>query len=184
VYGKLIVALLRLSREINKLFEAPSLRAVLIAITIYWLGYSYYPFLKGPTINIQTLFLLLMWLLLVSGMLAKIKGFKITNGIFSICIFFMSIFSFSLVAENKKILLSMYSIPLLLVFLSSGYTAYITLMNKQFTALYKNKEDISLYRRRFFQFSLAIFVILFIIVTVYDLHYLGGFKALGQILFQ
>ena len=173
------MALLRLSREINKLFEAPSLRAVLIAITIYWLGYSYYPFLKDPTINIQTLIVSLIWLLLFSGMLAKIKGFKITNGIVSICTFFMSIFSFSLVPENKIILLSMNSIPLLLVFLSSGYTAYITLMNKQFAALYQNKEDISLYRRRFFQFSLAIFVILFIIVTLYDLHYLGVFKRLG-----
>ena len=158
------MALLKLSREINKLFEAPSLRAVLIAITIYWLGYSYYPFLKDPTINIQTLLLLLMWLLLFSGMLAKIKGFKITNGIVSTCIFILSIYSLSLVAE---------------AWIDTPYAAYITLMNKQFAALYKNKEDISLYRRRFFQFSLAIFVILLIILTVYDLHYLGVFKRLG-----
>ena len=168
------MALLRLPREIGKLFGVPSLRTVLIAITIYWLGYSYYPFIKDPTINIPTLIISLMWLLLVSGMWAKIKGFKITNGIVSICIFFMSIFSFSLVAENLNIL-SMSSIPLLLVYLSSGYTTYITLMNKQFAALYKNKADISAFRGKFFQFSLAIFVILVTIVTGYELIYMGTF---------
>ena len=70
---------------------------------------------------------------------------------------------------------SMISIPLLLVFLSSGYTTYITLMNKQYAALYKNKADISASRRKFFQFSLAIFVILVTIVTGYELIYMGTF---------
>ena len=151
---------------------SPNLRAILIAITVYWFCFLYYSILSSPA-NSSLLIFFLVWLILFAGINAKVKGFKVANGIVSTSMFIMSTYSLLLVGEsliefglNLRII---YSIPMIIVLLSSGYTAYATLMSKCFKLMYSYTEEVSVFSKYFFKGCLVVFIVIIGVYVIIDL---------------
>jgi hypothetical protein len=166
-----------------KVILEPDLRSVLIGITTYGFCFSLMLILTStPILSILALFM--VWLILFAGMQAKIKGFKITNGIFGFGMFILSSFSMILfiksvidinffgknwVDTGSNNLAFVLITPMLFVFVSSIYTTYITIFNQHFSSLYRNKEDVSAFRKNLFKIILTIFIIVMGMMTWNDL---------------
>jgi hypothetical protein len=158
----------------------PDLNKVLNAITGSWLLFVVSQFFAQPS-AVRIIAIVVIWLLLFSGFWAKIKGFKIANGISSICLITLSTFSvyyFIEVVLKSGFQLSManlFIIPQVIILVLSINVANITLTNKDFTILYNDKNDVSDLARSFFKISATIFMVGLGLATANDLLRLGVF---------
>ena len=158
----------------------PNLRTVLIGISIYWFVFLLYMFVFlfesiNPSIS-SLIFYLSYLFLLTAGINSKIKGFKVTNGITSLffTIFSIASISFGVIGWDGSLINLLYkmgymAVSLFLILFFSGYIAYTTLFNKNFSALYNNKDNVTLLDKTLFKISLLIFILVIGGFTIMDL---------------
>jgi len=163
--------------KILTLIVEPDLKTISASITICWLLMIAHLFWVSA--KETQVILLLTWLFLFSGFLAKVKGFKISNGIFSILLFGLSVFWIAHFA-NSVIESGVtspqrlpYIIPQLIILIMSAYNTYFTLKNKHFNVLYNYKLDVSKNQKMFFKISTILFILVIGIYTFLDLINLG-----------
>ena len=158
----------------------PNLRTVLIGISIYWFVFllDMFVFLfESVNPSISSLILYLSYLfLLTAGINSKIKGFKVTNGITSLffTIFIIASISFGMIGWDGGIINLLYkmgymAVSLFLILFFSAYIAYATLFNKNFSALYNNKDNVTLLDKTLFKISLLVFILIIGGFTIMDL---------------
>ena len=158
----------------------PNLRTVLIGISIYWFVFilDMFVFLfESVNPSISSLILYLSYLfLLTAGINSKIKGFKVTNGITSLffTIFSIASISFGVIGWDGSLINSLYkmgymAVSLFLILFFSAYIAYATLFNKNFSALYNNKDNVTLLDKTLFKISLLVFILIIGGFTIMDL---------------
>jgi len=61
------------------------------------------------------------------------------------------------------------AVSLFLILFFSAYIAYATLFNKNFSALYNNKDNVTLLDKTLFKISLLVFILIIGGVTIMDL---------------
>jgi len=163
-----------------KFILEPNLRTVLIGISIYWFVFllDMFVFLfESINPSISSLILYLSYLfLLTAGINSKIKGFKVTNGITSLffTIFIITSISFGMIGGDGSIINLLYkmgymAVSLFLILFFSAYIAYATLFNKNFSALYNNKDNVTLLDKTLFKISLLVFILIIGGFTIMDL---------------
>ena len=150
----------------------PNLRILLIGISIYWFVFLFV--FLNPSISTLLIFLYYLFLL-TSGINAKIKGFKVTNGITSLffAIYGISSIIFGIMMIDGSLINGLYKmgytiVSPFLILLFSGYIAYATLFNKKFSAIYNKKDNITLLDKTLFKLSLLIFILVIGGLTIMD----------------
>jgi len=151
----------------------PNLRILLIGISIYWFVFLFV--FLNPSISTLLIFLSYLFLL-TSGINAKIKGFKVINGITSLflAIYAISSIIFGLMMSDGSLINGLYkmgytAVSPFLIFLFSGYITYITLFNKKFSAIYNKKDNIKLLDKTLFKISLLIFILVIGGISIMDI---------------
>jgi len=120
-----------------------------------------------------------LWALLFFGLLAKTKGFKVANGIFSIGFLFMSVIGIlnlviTFLENNPKSnidfsMLVFNFLTFILVLISSIYVTYATLLNKDFKLIYLNKEDVTNKVKKTWQVLAIIIISYMFYITILDI---------------
>jgi|TARA_B110001450_G_C17356899_1_gene373927 hypothetical protein len=120
-----------------------------------------------------------LWALLFFGLLAKTKGFKVANGIFSIGFLFMSVIGIlnlviTLLENNPKSnidfsMLVFNFLTFILVLILSIYVTYATLLNKDFKLIYLNKEDVTNKVKKTWQVLAIIIISYMFYITILDI---------------
>jgi len=120
-----------------------------------------------------------LWALLFFGLLAKTKGFKVANGIFSIGFLFMSAVGIlnlviTFLENNPKSnidfsMLVFNFLTFILVLISSIYVTYATLLNKDFKLIYLNKEDVTNKVKNTWQVLAIIIISYMFYITILDI---------------
>ena len=161
---------------------APKLHTVLFSMTNSWILVSLliYSGYEKDFVNILTF--LSIWALLFAGLLAKVKGFKIANGVFSVGFLIMIMIGiFNLVITSLEIntvnsieysKIIFYFLFSILVFISSGYVTYATLINRNFKLLYLNKDDVSDKVKTIWKSVAIIIISIMLFITLSDIGYI------------
>ena len=161
---------------------APKLHTVLFSMTNSWILVSLliYSGYEKDFVNILTF--LSIWALLFAGLLAKVKGFKIANGVFSVGFLIMIMIGiFNLVITSLEIntvnsieysKIIFYFLFSILVLISSGYVNYATLINKNFKLLYLNKDDVSDKVKTIWKSVAIIIISIMLFITLSDIGYI------------
>ena len=156
-----------------------NLSTVLFSMTLCWGLLSLLMFWDYNQNLTNILTFISLWALSFFGLLAKIKGFKIANGIFSILFLIMSVIGILnlvitfLESDTKNnadySMLAFYFLIFILVFILSIYIIYATLINKHLKLVYLNKEDVTNKVKKTWQvFAITIMFYMFYI-TILDL---------------
>ena len=159
----------------------PSLKEISASIGICWLLIIAHTFFVSPAISSQVVFPLISFFL-ISGFLAKVKGFKILNGIFSLLLLGYSVLGITYFinsviesdATSPKNLI--YIIPQLLVLFLSAYNIYFTIINRSFNILYNDKLGVSKNKTTIFKISTVLLIFVVGIYTFLDLKNLDILK--------
>jgi hypothetical protein len=156
-----------------------NLSTVLFSMTLCWGLLSLLMFWDYNQNLMNILTFLSLWALLFFGLLAKIKGFKIANGIFSILFLIMSVIGILnlvitfLESNTNNItdysMLTFYFLIFILVLISSIYVIYATLLNKDFKLVYLNKEDVTNKVKKTWQVLAIIIISYMFYITILDL---------------
>ena len=117
--------------------------------------------------------------IIILWLLAKTKGFKVTNGIFSIGFLFMSVIGIlnlviTLLENNPKsnidfLILVFNFVTFILVLISSIYVTYATLLNKDFKLIYLNIEDVTNKVKKNWQVLAIIIISYMFYITILDI---------------
>ena len=173
--------------KILPLLIRANLGMVLFSITTCWslilIQTIFTQFLFIQIINEEHLTYILIivgiWGLLFFGLFAKIKGFKVANGILSIGISILSIHKiynlwmfFILFNDNNneeysKFILSFFL--MFLILLASIYTSYATLYNQNFQLVYNNKDDVVLKTKFFWRCLIIVLISVIVYISIVDL---------------
>ena len=156
-----------------------NLRTVLFSMTLCWGLLSLLMFWDYNQNLMNILTFLSLWALLFFGLLAKIKGFKIANGIFSTLFLIMSVIGIlnlviTFLESNANnitdySMLTFYFLIFILVLISSIYVIYATLLNKDFKLVYLNKEDVTNKVKKTWQVLAIIIISYMFYITILDL---------------
>jgi hypothetical protein len=156
-----------------------NLRTVLFAMTLCWGLLSLLMFWDYNQNLMNILTFLSLWALLFFGLLAKTKGFKIANGIFSTLFLIMSVIGIlnlviTFLESNANnitdySMLTFYFLIFILVLISSIYVIYATLLNKDFKLVYLNKEDVTNKVKKTWQVLAIIIISYMFYITILDL---------------
>ena len=156
-----------------------NLSTVLFSMTVCWGLLSFLMFWDYNQNLMNILTFLSLWALLFFGLLAKTKGFKVANGIFSIGFLFMSVIGIlnlviTLLENNPKSnidfsMLVFNFLTFILVLISSIYLTYATLLNKDFKLIYLNKEDVTNKVKKTWQVLAIIIISYMFYITILDI---------------
>ena len=156
-----------------------NLSTVLFSMTVCWGLLSILMFWDYNQNLMNILTFLSLWALLFFGLLAKTKGFKVANGIFSIGFLFMSVIGIlnlviTFLENNPKSnidfsMLVFNFLTFILVLISSIYVTYATLLNKDFKLIYLNKEDVTNKVKNTWQVLAIIIISYMFYITILDI---------------
>ena len=156
-----------------------NLSTVLFSMTVCWGLLSFLMFWDYNQNLMNILTFLSLWALLFFGLLAKTKGFKVANGIFSIGFLFMSVIGIlnlviTLLENNPKSnidfsMLVFNFLTFILVLILSIYVTYATLLNKDFKLIYLNKEDVTNKVKKTWQVLAIIIISYMFYITILDI---------------
>jgi hypothetical protein len=156
-----------------------NLSTVLFSMTLCWGLLSLLMFWDYNQNLMNILTFLSLWALLFFGLLAKTKGFKIANGIFSILFLIMSVIGIlnlviTFLENNPKShidfsMLVFNFLTFILVLISSIYVTYATLLNKDFKLIYLNKEDVTNKVKKTWQVLAIIIISYMFYITILDI---------------
>ena len=156
-----------------------NLSTVLFSMTVYWGLLSLLMFWDYNQNLMNILTFLSLWALLFFGLLAKTKGFKVANGIFSIGFLILSIkgilnLVITFLENNPKSnidfsMLVFNFLTFILVSISSIYVTYATMLNKDFNLIYLNKDDVTNKVKKTWQVLAIIIISYMFYITILDL---------------
>ena len=156
-----------------------NLSTVLFSMTVCWGLLSFLMFWDYNQNLMNILTFLSLWVLLFFGLLAKTKGFKVANSIFSIGFLFMSVIGIlnlviTLLENNPKSnidfsMLVFNFLTFILVLILSIYVTYATLLNKDFKLIYLNKEDVTNKVKKTWQVLAIIIISYMFYITILDI---------------
>ena len=164
--------------RIPTFINEPNLKVISASITICWLLLIAHLFFGSSGTSSQVIWTSI-WFFLISGFLAKIKYFKILNGIFSLfllgwCVLGITYFVDSTVESSVSSPYYLtYIIPQILILFLSIYNIYFTFINGSFSALYNDKLGVSKSQKTVFKISTMVLILVIGIYVFLDLKNLG-----------